>query len=178
VIYRTGIAKIGARSAVRALVVNGWDVQPTLGRAIARPSGRAFGSRTHSCPGPDPAPASGPPAGLACANWSSCRGQHRGSAASVSVVDQPRRQLMPTGAPKPAPGRIQPRHIQRPFAHSTQKSRAPSPLVFCACARCRANWPSLHDRIWPHFKDRSHAADLPGRPSRQSVSGPARFVHF
>jgi hypothetical protein len=39
---QTGTAKIGARSKVGAHVVNGWDVQPTLGRAIARSSSRAF----------------------------------------------------------------------------------------------------------------------------------------
>src|SRR5271165_6521239 len=42
-------------SEVRATIMNGWDVQPTLDWAIARSSGRIVRNRLIATPGPDPA---------------------------------------------------------------------------------------------------------------------------
>jgi hypothetical protein len=41
---------------VKATVVNGWDVRPTLERLVARSSGRIVLNRLITTPGPDPAP--------------------------------------------------------------------------------------------------------------------------
>lgn len=66
-----------ARGAVGAHVVNGWESSPPLPvRSHAQAAVRLI-RRLIPAPGPAPAPASGPLAGLDCANWSSCRGQHR-----------------------------------------------------------------------------------------------------
>ncbi len=42
-------------SEVRTTIMNGWDVQPTLERALARSSGRIVRNRLIATPGPDPA---------------------------------------------------------------------------------------------------------------------------
>jgi hypothetical protein len=43
-------------STVKAAVVNGWDVRPTLERIVACSSGRIVRNRLITAPGPDPAP--------------------------------------------------------------------------------------------------------------------------
>ena len=43
-------------NTVRAAVVNGWDVRPTLERIVACSSGRIVRNRLITAPGPDPVP--------------------------------------------------------------------------------------------------------------------------
>jgi hypothetical protein len=81
--------------------------------------------RLTPAPGPDPAPASGPPAGLACANWSSCRGQHR----SLRQASRRWPSHDDTSSPPthlwPATGDSQSRHIPCPLRSlHAKRSRA------------------------------------------------------
>jgi hypothetical protein len=69
-------------------------------------------------PGPDPAPASGPPAGLACANWSSCRGQHRGPQQASRWWTSRDDSSCPPAHPD---------QLQAGFNHATSSAPSPTP---------------------------------------------------
>ena len=94
-----------ATSEVRATVVNGWDVRPTLDRANAnrRPtgsSGRVVCRRLTTAPGSDPVP---PAAYLRASSGQAghpCRGQHRSLWKTTRQWPGPRR---PLHRPRPPP---------------------------------------------------------------------------
>ena len=84
-------------NTVKAAVVNGWDVRPTLERIVARSSGRIVRNRLITAPGPDPAPpaaylrASAEHAGHpAAASTAACGGRLGGGPAHDDTLHRPR----------------------------------------------------------------------------------------
>ena len=90
-------AGIRGTNTVKAAVVNGWDVRPTLERIVACSSGRIVRNRLITAPGPDPAPpaaylrASTEHAGHpVAASTAACGGRLGGGPAHDDTLHRPR----------------------------------------------------------------------------------------
>jgi hypothetical protein len=84
-------------SEVRTTIMNGWDVQPTLDRALARSSGRIVRNRLIATPGPDLASPAAHPLALTVhtgqpvvVSTAACGGGPGGSPAYDGVRHPPR----------------------------------------------------------------------------------------
>ena len=129
----------------------GMSSPPLVVRSYAQAAVRLPRTLTPA-PGPDPAPASGPPTGLVCANWSSCRGQHRGVQQASRRWPSHDDSSSPTARHWPTTGEDQSRHIPAPFVYSTQKSCALSPLAFAPAHGDRATGLAFATEIGLHSK--------------------------